>query len=128
MFLTSWQNASMERLIDSSTGDYTGTRTTNLANAVYLRLMVPLGSYWANPLLGSKLHLLRREKDVNRVNILARQYAEEALAPLTADGNARAKSVTVDAMSASPGWLILQVTVIQSDDSPVTFRYPVRVA
>ena len=54
----------------------------NLANAVYLRLMTPLGSYWADPTLGSRLHELQREKDVSRVAVLARQYAEEALAPL----------------------------------------------
>lgn len=118
----------MERLIDPTTGDYTGTSTTTLANAVYLRLMIPLGSYWANPSIGSKLHLLRREKDVARVQTLARQYAEEALAPLTADTDGRAKSITVETFSGEKGWLLLLVTVIQANDERITFKHPVRVA
>lgn len=118
----------MERLIDTTTGDYTGTRTTSLANAVYLRLMVPLGSYWANPLLGSKLHLLRREKDVSRVYRLAKQYAEEALSPLTSADDGRAKSITVETSSLRTGWMLLLITVIQADDNPVTLKYPLRVA
>lgn len=118
----------MERLLDPTTGDYTGTSTSTLANAVYLRLMIPLGSYWANPAIGSKLHLLRREKDVARVQKLARQYCEEALAPLTADTDGRAKSVTVETSSGEPGWLLLHVTVVQANDERITFRHPVRIA
>ncbi|GAB7214758.1 hypothetical protein OS42_13690 [Dickeya oryzae] len=52
----------MDNLLNPTTGDYTGTATDTLANAVYIRLMTPLGSYWAVPSLGSKLHLLTREK------------------------------------------------------------------
>ncbi|WP_437616522.1 phage GP46 family protein [Erwinia sp. V71] len=118
----------MERLLDPTTGDYTGKSETSLANAVYLRLMIPLGSYWANPEIGSKLHLLRREKDVTRVRTLASQYAEEALAPLTAADDGRAKSVSVETSSLRKGWLLLLITVIQADGSRVTFKQPVSVA
>ncbi|MFC0146146.1 phage GP46 family protein [Pectobacterium cacticida] len=73
----------MDNLLNPTTGDYTGTTTTTLANAVYLRLTTPLGSWWADPLLGSRLHLLARKKRRSpRVQKLARQYAEEALQPL----------------------------------------------
>ncbi|MGL9773197.1 MAG: hypothetical protein ACR5LG_02470 [Sodalis sp. (in: enterobacteria)] len=36
----------MDALIDSQTGDYTDTRTTDLHNAFYLRLMTPRGNIW----------------------------------------------------------------------------------
>nr|MDN1656773.1 hypothetical protein [Escherichia coli] len=39
--------------------------TAHPYNAVYLRLATPLGSYWADALLGSRLHELKREKDVS---------------------------------------------------------------
>ena len=116
----------MDTLLDPTTGDYAGTQTQTLANPVYLRLMVPLGSYWANPTLGSKLHLLRREKDVSRVRVLAKQYAEEALAPLVDDG--RATSITVAAAQGNPGWLNLLIEVVTAANPKQTFKLPVRVS
>lgn len=117
----------MDRLLDPTTGDYAGTSTSTLANAVYLRLTIPLGSWWAQSDVGSKLYLLRREKDVTRVHKLARQYAEEALAPLTADTDGRAKSITVETFQGEPGWLLLLITVIQADGITVPFKHFVRV-
>lgn len=117
----------MDNLLDPTTGDYTGTSTSSLANAVYLRLTIPLGSWWAQPDVGSLLHLLRREKDVTRVHKLARQYAEEALAPLTADTDGRAKSISVETFQGDPGWLLLLITVMQASGIEITFRHPVRV-
>ena len=116
----------MDTLLDPTTGDYAGTETQTLSNAVYLRLMVPFGSYWANPTLGSKLHLLQREKDVSRVRVLAKQYAEEALAPLANDG--RATNITVTASQGNPGWLILLVEVVSAANQKQTFKLPVRVS
>ena len=113
----------MDRLLDPTTGDYAGTSTSTL----YLRLTIPLGSWWAQPDVGSKLHLLRREKDVTRVHKLARQYAEEALAPLTADTDGRAKSITVETFQGEPGWLLLLITVIQADGITVPLKHFVRV-
>lgn len=116
----------MDTLLDPTTGDYAGTQTQTLANPVYLRLMVPLGSYWANPKLGSKLHLLQREKDVSRVRVLAKQYAEEALAPLVNDG--RATSITITASQGNSGWLILVIEVVAASNQKQTFKLPVRVS
>ena len=116
----------MEMLIDPSTGDYTGETTDTLANAVYLRLMTPLSSWWADPSVGSLLHTLRREKDVSRVRKLAVQYAEQALQPLTDDG--RAISINVTAEHYQPGWLLLLVTVTDAGGTPQTWKHPVKVS
>ena len=91
----------MDTWIDPATGDYTGARISRLENAVYLRLMTPLGSWWADTSLGSRLHELAREKDVPRIGLLARQYAEQALQGLLDDGRARA--VEVSALPAACG-------------------------
>lgn len=99
----------MDASINPTTGDLTGQRITTLANAVYLRLMTPLGSYWADPTLGSRLHELKREKDKSRVSALAIQYAQQALKGLIDDG--RATSVDVTAEQPHNGWLRLLIEV-----------------
>lgn len=112
--------------IDTLRGDYTGERISSLANAIYLRLMTPLGSWWADTALGSRLHELAREKDVPRIRRLAAQYAEQALAPLLTDGRARA--VTVTAAQPHDGRCILHVTVTDATGQQQTYTHPVRVA
>jgi phage gp46-like protein len=84
----------MDAELDPALGDYTGKRISTLANAVYIRLMTPLGSWWADPSVGSRLHELQRNKDVQRVRVLARQYAQAALDPLVRDRRARSVSVS----------------------------------
>ncbi|MCX8962129.1 hypothetical protein EHW64_13560 [Erwinia psidii] len=115
----------MDMLIDTQTGDYAGTRTTTLANAVWLRLMTPLGSWWADPTLGSLLYTLEREKDRPRVAVLAVQYVEQALEPLTDDG--RAQTVTVTAEQNGDGWLRLVINVVTASGQAQTFTHHVRV-
>ncbi|MGQ8700612.1 phage GP46 family protein [Serratia marcescens] len=116
----------MDALIDTQTGDYTGKSTATLQNAVYLRLTVPLGSWWADSTLGSRLYLLKREKDVARVRTLARQYAEQALQPILDDG--RASRITVTAQHPANGWLILLIEVEQSNGQIMPFTHRVSVA
>lgn len=116
----------MDPHINPTTGDYSGERTNSLANAVYLRLMTPLGSWWGDPTLGSRLHELERELDVTRVRVLAKQYAEQALAPLVDSG--RARSVTVTAAHPRNGWCELLVGVIDATGQPHNFKHPVSVA
>lgn len=101
----------MERALNPTTGDYSGDLIDHLGNAVYLRLMTPLGSWWGDPALGSRLHELRREKDVARVRVLARQYSLQALQPLIDDG--RADSIDVVAVRDQPGRLALGIEVAQ---------------
>ncbi|MFZ4216684.1 phage GP46 family protein [Enterobacter ludwigii] len=115
----------MDALIDTRTGNYTGSQTSTLQNAVYLRLTVPIGSWWADPTLGSRLYLLKREKDVARVRTLARQYAEQALQPILDDG--RASSITVTANHPANGLLILLIEVTQANGEVMPFTHYVQV-
>ncbi len=116
----------MDMGIDPLTGDYSGQVIDDLGNAVYLRLQTPLGSWWADPTLGSRLHELQREKDVPRIQILARQYAEDALRPILDDG--RATSITVETEQPHNGWCLLLITVVDAQGRKRAFNHPVKVA
>ena len=115
----------MDTYIDPSTGGYTGQRISRLENAVYLRLMTPLASWWADPSLGSRLHELAREKDVPRISLLAQQYAEQALQPLLDDGRARA--IEVSAEQPHNGRCLLHVVVTDATGTPYAYDHFVRV-
>lgn len=96
-----------------------------LANAVYLRLMTPLGGWWGDNTLGSRLHELRREKDVPRVSVLAKQYSEQALAPILADG--RAASIVVTVIRPHDGRLLLLINVTDAGGRAFVFEHPIKV-
>ena len=117
---------SLDQALDPYTGEYAPGRINHLGNAVYFRLQTPLGSWWADTSLGSRLHELAREKDVPRVGILAEQYAEQALRPLIEDG--RARSVTVTAQQPHDGRCLLLITVEDATGREQTFQHPVAVA
>ena len=120
-------------LIDPVTRDYVLLKgalkrdpANGLLNSIYMRLVVPLGSYWADTALGSKLHLLRREKDVLRVANIAKQYAEQALEPVLADG--RATGIVVTAEQPLNGRLYLYFEITAASGETLTFKHPVAVA
>lgn len=117
--------ACMDMALDTQTGDYTGTTITTLGNAVYLRLMTPLGKWWADPTLGSRLHELEREKDVSRVRVLARQFAQLALQPLIDDG--RAKNIAIEAQQPLNGRVLLLIEVEDATGQKTVFQHPVKV-
>lgn len=121
----------MDILIDPLTRDYllqggvlSHDPAGGLANSCFMRLEIPLGSYWADRTLGSRLHELQREKDVARVGILAKQYAETALAPVLADG--RASKITVTTQRAASR-LSLLIEVLAANGQTLTFQHPVGV-
>lgn len=116
----------IDKGIDPYTGEYLLTRINHLGNAVYVRLATPLGSWWADTSLGSRLHELAREKDLPRVGILAVQYSEQALRPLIEDG--RARSVSVSAEQPHDGRCLLRIAVVDATGRELTFQHPVRVA
>lgn len=115
----------MDSGIDPTTGDLTGQRITTLANAIYIRLITPLGSWWAAPALGSRLHELKREKDRPRVSLLAQQYATQALKPLL--DNSRARTITVETHQPHNGLLLLNVEVVDAKGDLHVFQQPVKV-
>lgn len=88
--------------------------------------MTPLGSWWADRSLGSRLHELTREKDVSRVYVLARQYAEQALQPLLDDGRALSIQVTVhrDGLKRAVLW----IEIIDAGNQTQNFKHTVRIA
>lgn len=112
-------------MIDSLTGDYTGSRVTDLHNAIYLRLKTPLGRYWADAGFGSRLHELARVKDSATTRRLAVQYTEQALQPMRSDG--RITQLTVNVEHPQVGWLLLSIVVRQATGNSQTFTHPVRV-
>lgn len=122
----------MDIWIDPQTAGYALANGTpvrdpadGLANAVYVRLMTPLGSFWADPGLGSRLHELQREKDLARVELLARQYTEQALRPILDDG--RATAIEVATERPHDGRLLLAIQVTAASGQVLTFQHPVQV-
>ena len=128
----------MDAWLNPSTRDYaadpamTGALqrdpASGLANAVYLRLMTPLGSYWADPSLGSNLYKLQRSKSLTGVDLLAKGYALAALQPLLDDG--RATSIDVQAQLSSntvTPRLVLLVTVVDAAGDQHVFVHHVKV-
>lgn len=114
------------------TGDYTFSNgialrddSGGLMNAIVLRILTPLGSFWAEPLLGSRLHELQREKDIARVSVLARQYSEQALQGLLDDG--RATGINVQTQRNHDGRLLLAITVTSANGQKLVFTHPVKV-
>lgn len=105
-------------------GDLARDPANGLANAVYLRVMTPLGSWWADTTLGSRLHELQREKDVPRVQRLAVQYVQQCLRPLVDDG--RALAIDVQSEHA-PGRLNLLVTITDAGQAERTFDFFIKV-
>lgn len=115
----------MDSRIDPATGDYDHTNIDDLSNAIYLRITVPLGSYWADKKLGSKLHLLRRMKDIERNRTLAVQYTKEALEPLI--DTKRADRIDVDALWNHDGRLQLVGQVYQCGKAISAFQHYLKV-
>lgn len=115
----------MDREISPLARDYTNTQISTLQNAVYIRLTTPLGSWWADGRVGSLLHLVKREKDLARVGLLAQQYAEEALQPIIDDGRARA--IVVTHQQPHDGSLVLQIRVTDNRGEIFEFAHHVPV-
>jgi phage gp46-like protein len=130
----------MDAWINPETRDYERTTApvgslvrdpaNGLANAAYLRLMTPLGSWFGDITLGSRLHELQRSKDLPRVERLALQYARTALQPLLNDG--RAKSIDISTVrekdATAGGRLLLEIVIVDAVGNRQTLRFPVRVA
>ena len=103
----------MDALLNPQTGGYVVNQSAqSIENELYIRLVTPLGSYWADRTLGSRLHELRRQKHVKRIEVLAKQYAEQALQPVIQ--SKRAQSIQVTASAPRHGWLKLHIEAVDA--------------
>lgn len=121
------ENSGMDALLNPATGDYLLNQSAQgIENEVYVRLVTPLGSYWADPALGSRLHELRRQKDLPRMAVLAKQYAEQALQPIL-DAR-RARRINVAASLARRGRLRLNIAAVDASGRSLNLIHEVRLA
>lgn len=94
--------------------------------AIYLRIKTPLGSWWADKTLGSRLHELQRAKDLPRVGVQIKEFAESALQPMLADG--RLQSLAVAVQQLHDGRALLQVDALAAAGQKVVFKQFIQVA
>lgn len=121
------ENSGMDALLNPATGDYLLNQSAQgIENEVYVRLVTPLGSYWPEPALGSRLHELRRQKDLPRIAVLAKQYAEQALQPIL-DAH-RARRINVAASLARRGRLRLNIAAVDASGRSLNLIHEVRLA
>lgn len=99
----------MDALLLPETGDYAVNRSVQgLENELYIRLITPLGTWFADPALGSRLHELKRQKDLPRLGRLAVQYAEQALQAVLDGKRARRIDVSLGAKRRGRLYLIIE--------------------
>lgn len=110
----------MQSAINPVTGDYTGEAIGHLGNAVWLRIKTELGSWWADPTLGSRIHTLKRSKALSHVAQQAKGYAIEALQPLVDSGRAQAINATASLQGSR---LLLVVNVVDAGGRTDAFDF-----
>lgn len=115
----------MDRELNTHTGDYTNNTIDTLKNEVYIRLRTPKGSWLFDAKLGSLLHTLQREKDLSRIDLLAVQYAEEALQPML--DSSRALKIDVTSSRLNNDFLTLTIDVVDSRNVKQVYDYDVAV-
>lgn len=120
------ENSGMDALLNPQTGGYVVNQSAqSIENELYIRLVTPLGSYWADRTLGSRLHELRRQKHLKRIEVLAKQYAEQALQPVLQ--SKRAQSIQVTTSTPQRGWLKLHIEAVDAAGDTVTLSHKVAV-
>lgn len=99
---------------------------SDLVNLIFFSLAIRKGSWFQNPELGSRLHLLRKEKCLPRTEQLLKDYVAEALQWLLDTGRI-VSFETVTVRVPASGRINYTVSVIGSDREPVTYSNFVRV-
>lgn len=105
-------------------GQMTFEKATDITNNIYLSLMIRKGSFFGNPDLGSRLHLLQRAKNTEKNAALAEQYCKEALQWLL--DTSRAEKIDIYSQREKDR-LKLLVEATQSDGKNVSFETFVEV-
>lgn len=123
----------MATLIVPDTGDYerqagrlVADPAAGMLNAVYLRITTQRGRYWGDPRLGSRLHELKRMRDMARVAVLARQYTLEALKDLV--DSQRINSLSVSVSRPEAGKLLVHGEARLATGEPFSFQHFVPVS
>ena len=116
-------------VINLETKDYVLTSLDEAFNddvvqAVCLRLNIHRGKYWGNPNLGSRFHTFRRSKDLPRILLLAKQYAEEALEDLV-PGRFLDLNVSVQNSEVGRIDLLIEITRLNGQIGKILYFVPV---
>ena len=112
----------MDALLNPQTGGYVVNQSAqSIENELYIRLVTPL----SDRTLGSRLHELRRQKHLKRIEVLAKQYAEQALQPVLQ--SKRAQSIQVTTSAPQRGWLKLHIEAVDAAGDTVTISHKVAV-
>lgn len=96
----------------------------NVTQAVCQRLRVHRARYWANPDYGSRFNLLQQEKDVPRLLLICKQYAEEALKDMVP---ARLQSIVVTATRTVTSRIDLTIATTRLTGQQQNILYFVKV-
>jgi phage gp46-like protein len=92
--------------------------------AIFMLLGIQRGKYWANPNIGNRFYLLQRSKDVPRMLLLCKQYADEALADLVPG---RFKSIVVTTKKTMRSRIDLHIEATHLTGKKQTILYQVEV-
>ena len=104
-------------------------KATTIMNNIYMSLKVKRGSFFADPLFGSRLHLLQRAKNTHRTAQLAVGYCKEALQWMIDTGKAKSVEVYVqrDRTQDLHRLYLLVKVVPANSDQPVEFSIFIEV-
>lgn len=111
---------------DDGTPLLTDQPGSDLLNLVFFSLAIQRGGWFLNPLLGSRLHLLRKEKCLPATERLLKDYVSEAFQWLYDIGRITRHETTTSRLPAA-GRINYIVTVYGSDGETVTYTNFVRV-
>jgi phage gp46-like protein len=103
-----------------------GTEGSPLLTLIFMSLMIPRGTWFLDPKLGSRLHLLKKEKCLPRTERLLKDYVTEALRWLQEIGRMSSFDVVTERIP-SRGRINYTVTAYGSDGDRVTYSNFVRV-
>jgi phage gp46-like protein len=103
---------------DQANAHMTFNETTSLMNNIYLSLQVWRGSFFAGPLFGSRLHLLKRAKNTDQTAQRAAGYAKEALQWMIDEGRAKSVEVFTRRNASANGRMDLLIEVTPANGAP----------
>jgi phage gp46-like protein len=107
--------------ISGADGQMTYEAVTDLANNIWLSLFTKRGSFFQDPGFGSRLYLLRRQKNTAQKAALAKSYCQEALQWLLDSGRAVDINVLIEEDQTDVCRLNAQIGCTQANGQEITF-------